>query len=174
MASTAFDPGAFANGTFAVFVDNPTSNTEPPAPTPVTGTVFLKSDDNKKDYLYSDFKMDLDEHPLTGDVAVDVNVNAVKRAVRNLLLTGMYERRFRPYIGSGLQKYLFENVTPTTAQLIRESIITTITNFEPRAKLVAVRVQADPDYNYYSATVKFSVKNIPDVVVLDEIIRRVR
>lgn len=139
-----------------------------------SSTVYLKADRDKKDYVYTDFKIDFDEHPLTADLALNTNANAVKKAVRNLLLTGMYERRFRPYIGSGLQKYLFENVNPVTAQLIRESIITTITNFEPRAKLVSVVVKVDPDWNAYRATVKFSIVNLPDIVVLDEIIRRVR
>lgn len=123
---------------------------------------------------YSDFKVDLEEHPASRDVALSTNALAVKRAVRNLLTTGTYERRFRPFIGSGLQKYLFENVSSVTAQLIRESIITTITNFEPRARLVSVRVQVEPDMNSYAATVKFGILNLPDVVEVSQIISRVR
>jgi len=123
---------------------------------------------------YSDFKVGLDEHPLSGDVALSTNASAVKRAVRSLLFTGRYERRFRPHIGSGLQKYLFENVSPVTAELIRDSIITTITNFEPRANLISVRVRVEPDQNSYSATVKFGIVNLPDVVELNELIRRIR
>lgn len=125
-------------------------------------------------YRYSDFKVDLDPHPLTGDVLVSRNADAVKRSVRNLLMTGMYERPFRPYIGSGLGKYLFENVSPATAQLIRLSIATTIENHEPRAKLESIEVTVSPDLNSYEATVKFGVVNTPEVVVLKEIIRRIR
>lgn len=123
---------------------------------------------------YSDIKADLEEHPATQDLALSTNAIAVKRSVRNLMLTGMYERRFRPHIGAGLQKYLFENVTPVTAQLIRQSIITTIENFEPRAKLIAVKVRVNPDYNSYSATIKFGIINLPDIVEVNEIIVRVR
>lgn len=129
---------------------------------------------SKVEVRYSDFKADLDEHPLTGDVALSTNAAAVKRSVRNLLLTGMYERRFRPFIGSGLQKYLFENATPVTAQLIREAIVTTIQNHEPRARLRSVRVSVTPDQNSYEAVVKFEVVNTPEEVVLQEILRRVR
>lgn len=123
---------------------------------------------------YSDFKVNLDEHPLNGDVALSTNAAAVKRAVRTLLFTGRYERRFRPHIGSGLQKYLFENVSPVTAELIRDSIISTINNFEPRANLINVHVAVEPDMNSYSATVKFGIVNLPEVVELNEIISRIR
>ena len=140
----------------------------------MTESAYLKSDRNTRQPAYTDLKINLDQHPLTGDLARSADADAVKRAVRNLLLTGMYERRFRPYIGSGLQKYLFEPVTPVTAELIKQSIITTIINFEPRARLVAVRVKVDPDWNAYRASIKFSIVNIPGTVALDEIIRRVR
>lgn len=125
-------------------------------------------------FRYSDFKVDLDPHPLNGDALVSRNADSVKRSVRNLLMTGMYERPFRPYIGSGLGKYLFENVSPVTAQLIRKAIVTTITNHEPRAKLESVLVTVAPDHNSYEATVKFGVVNSPEVVTLNQLIRRVR
>jgi phage baseplate assembly protein W len=125
-------------------------------------------------FRYSDFKVDLDPHPLNGDVLVSKNADAVKRAVRNLLLTGTYERRFRPRIGSGLQKYLFENVGPVTAELIKRSIATTIQNYEPRARIESIRVTVTPDNNAYEAVVKFGVVNTPETVTIKEIIRRVR
>jgi phage baseplate assembly protein W len=123
---------------------------------------------------YSDFKVDVDEHPVSKDLALSVNADSVKRSVRNLLLTGTYERRFRPQIGSGLQKYLFENVTPVTAQLIRQSILLTLSNFEPRARVVSVRVKVSPDQNAYEATVKFGIENLPEVVEVSQLLRRVR
>lgn len=125
-------------------------------------------------YRYSDFKVDFDPHPLNGDVLLSKNAEAVKRSVRNLMFTGTYERPFRPYIGSGLSKYLFENVNPATAALIRNSIITTITNFEPRAKLESVVVTVAPDSNSYEATIKFGIANTPEVVTLRELVRRIR
>lgn len=123
---------------------------------------------------YSDFKVDLDPHPRTGDAAVSVNAAAVKRAVRSLLFTGKYERRFRPLIGSGLQKYLFEPVATSTAEMIRESIITTLRNHEPRALLVSVRVSVAADLNSYEAVVKFGVRDTPEVVEVKQVLERVR
>jgi phage baseplate assembly protein W len=123
---------------------------------------------------YSDIKIDLAAHPVSGDLALSINASAVKSSVRNLLLTGKYERFYQPYLGSGLQKYLFELVSPATAELIRESIAETIKNFEPRAKLISIEVKVRPDENSYQATVKFGILNLPDVVTVDQIIERIR
>lgn len=123
---------------------------------------------------YSDFKANLDENPVTGDLVVITDASAVKAAVKNLLLTGQYERRFRPYIGSGLQKYLFENVDDTTARLISDSIATTLSNFEPRAQVISIDVDVQPDMNSYSATVKFAIVNLTGVYTVSQIIRRIR
>jgi hypothetical protein len=41
---------------------------------------------------YSDFTINLDVHPDTGDAFAYTNVNAVKKALRNLVLTDKYER----------------------------------------------------------------------------------
>lgn len=123
---------------------------------------------------YSDFKVDLSLHPLKGDLALSKNADAVKRSVRNLMSTGRYERFYRPLIGSGLQKYLFEPVTNVTGQLIADSIRTTIYNWEPRAQLISVKVTAQPDQNRYDAAVTFGIVNLPDVVTLSQILRRER
>ena len=129
---------------------------------------------NRVSKRYTDVKIDLAVHPVTGDVALNSNAAAVKSSVKNLLLTGKYERFYRPYVGSGLQKYLFEPVSPATAELIRESIAETVKNFEPRASLISIEVKVVPDDNAYSATVKFGILNLPDVVVLEQIIERAR
>jgi len=135
---------------------------------------MARTEREKVPVRYRDFRINLDVHPLKGDVALVTNADAVKRSVRTLLLTGPFERRFRPYIGSGLQKYLFENVTPVTAELIRQAIITTITNWEPRARLIDVVVRMQPDYNSYMATVTFGIQNSPEVVELNQVLARIR
>ena len=57
---------------------------------------------------YSDFTMNLDIHPDTKQIFTFTNANAVKRAIKNLILTDNYERLFRPDIGAGLRALLFE------------------------------------------------------------------
>ena len=123
---------------------------------------------------YSDLDLDFIAHPTTGDVVKKTGVDAIKRSVRNLILTNFYDRPFRSYIGSNAQKILFDNINIFTATFLRDAIAEVITNFEPRAELLEVYVSALPDENAYSATIVFSVINSTQPIVLDLILDRVR
>ena len=50
--------------------------------------------------------------PVSGDVNILTDVENIKRAVRNLILTNVFERPFHPELGSGVRDMLFENMTP--------------------------------------------------------------
>lgn len=125
-------------------------------------------------YKNSDFKINFDVHPTKKDLLLDKNGDAVKNSIKNLLFTGPYERRFRPALGSGLKKYLFEPISQSTALSIRTSIINMIQNFERRAELLDVAVGVTPDYNAYSATITFRVINRIEPLTITTILERVR
>jgi phage baseplate assembly protein W len=129
-----------------------------------------KKDNNK----YSDFRDDFRTHPVKRDLVLARDEEAVKQSIKNLLFTGPYERRLRPGIGAGLKKYLFELVSPVTATLIRSAIVRCIQTYEPRAELVDVNVQVQPDQNSYSATITFRVINRIDPITFTAILERVR
>ena len=61
---------------------------------------------------YSDLDLDFIPHRTTKDVLVKTGADAIKRSVRNLVLTNFYEKPFRPGIGSNAVKLLFDNITP--------------------------------------------------------------
>jgi phage baseplate assembly protein W len=124
--------------------------------------------------IYSDIATNLDVHPIKEDLVLLYNENAVKRAIRNLLLTDPYERFFNPGIGAGIRQSLFENISQDTEFILKERIRETIINYEPRANLYSVTVKALPDENSYSATIVFSVVNNTTPVTLDLVLRRVR
>ena len=109
------------------------------------------------------------------DVNVLSNVTAIKRSVRNLVLTNFYEKPFHPEIGSGVRELLFENATPLTSLAINQAITDVIKNYEPRAQLNFVDVNAQLDNNAYDVTVNFSVINGPpesvDLALTMEIVR---
>ena len=83
---------------------------------------------------WADLDLDFIAHPTTGDVVKKTGVDAIKRSIRNLVLTNFYDRKFRSYIGSNAQKVLFENINPFTATFLKDAITEVITNFEPRAR----------------------------------------
>lgn len=124
--------------------------------------------------LYSDLTTNFTIHPVKGDLVLLKDSEAVKRSIRNLILTDPYERFFNPTIGSGINASLFENMSRDTESIIKIRVTETIENFEPRANLISVNVKALPDDNAYRVNIVFSVNNNVQPVQLDFILRRVR
>ena len=125
--------------------------------------------------IYSD--IDLFFGPKTGskDISKVTNITAVKRSVRNLILTNPYEKPFHPEIGSGVRDILFEPMTPITAYVLTMKIEEVIVNFEPRARLVGVRAIPNLDNNAYEVTIEFYVVNAPtELVTMEVLLERVR
>jgi len=109
------------------------------------------------------------------DIQELTNIKAVKRSIRNLILTNHYEKPFHPEIGSGVRDMLFENMTPTTSILLAKKIEDVILNFEPRARLVGVRAEPILDRNTYEVTIEFYVVNQPtELVDLSVMLERLR
>ena len=123
---------------------------------------------------WADLDLDFVAHPVTKDIVLKRDVEAVKRSVRNLILTNPHERPFHPEIGSGITGILFELVSPTTAVVLQSEIRQVITNFEPRVRLIDISVLGDIDKNGYYATIKFQVINIPNPVTIELFLERLR
>jgi len=123
---------------------------------------------------YKDLDLDFIKHPTTGDVSTKTDVEAVKRSVRQLVLTNKYERPFQPYLHSGIRALLFEPLSAITAFSIRQQVIDVINRYEPRAKLLEVQVIADEDKNSFEVSIYFRVINIPEAIVVDLTLKRLR
>lgn len=123
---------------------------------------------------YSDLDLDFLPHPTTGDVLVKTGADAIKRSVRNLILTNFYEKPFRPGIGSGALKLLFENVNPLTATFLKNAIIEVIKNYEPRVEIYDVFVEFDIDNNGYNAKLQYVILNRNEPVTTTIFLERIR
>ena len=125
--------------------------------------------------IYRDLDLDFAANSATKDIQKLTDVEAVKRSVRNLINTNHYERPFHPEIGSGISQLLFEPLDPITANSLTRVISEVITNFEPRAQLVAVDSRPSPDTNSYEVTIAFRVINVPgELVSLTTMLERSR
>ena len=129
---------------------------------------------DKKTELYSDFLTNLTPHPTTEDLVRSVNENAVKRSIRNLVNTDRGERLFQPDKGSRIRAMLFELMSADTAQMIKDEIFDTLTQYEPRARVHEVIVTPDDINNAYVCTVIFSVINIERPLEYSFTLSRVR
>ena len=123
---------------------------------------------------YSDLDLDFAKNPLSLDVNVKTDVDAVKRSIKNLIIPGRYERLFQPDLSAGVSGLLFEQLTPGTKNTIEPRIRQTIQKNEPRANLRNVQVLEDFDNNELKVTVDFTVVNISRPVNLEFTLRRLR
>ena len=125
--------------------------------------------------IYRDLDLFFSKKSSSSDISQVQGVQAVKRSVRNLILTNIYEKPFHPEIGSGIRDLLFEPLSPITAFVLSQRVEDVIENFEPRARLVGVRALPDLDRNSYEITIEFYVQNAPteliDTTVLLERLR---
>ena len=106
---------------------------------------------------FKDISLSFSPHPVTKDLPILKNENAIVRSVRNLVQTIPTERFFNSNIGSDVQDSLFGFVDYGTASLIEDQILSVVTNFEPRVENLEVEVEPHMDYTSFGVIVRFDV-----------------
>ena len=123
---------------------------------------------------FSDLDLNFISHPGTRDVTLKYDEESIKQSVKNLILTQNYERPFHSEIGSQLRGLLFENATPMLDVLIQRSITDTITNFEPRVRLLGVTANVSPDNHEVYVRIEFTIINTTTPIAVDVVLTRTR
>ena len=110
---------------------------------------------------FKDISLSFKRHPVTNDIGVLKNADAIKRSVRNLVQTIPSERFFNSSLGSDVRDSLFENspgfIDFGTASIIERQVQTTIENFEPRIDNLEINVNPRPDSNEFEINVFFDI-----------------
>lgn len=109
--------------------------------------------------FYSDFYNNFNVHPQNKRLAMYTNEQAVKRSIRNILLTDYTERFYNPKFGAGLKTFLFEDISTITANLIRDAIRDAIEKYEKRARVSEVLVIPNDYNNSYEVNIFYEVIN---------------
>lgn len=124
--------------------------------------------------VYSDFLVNMNAHPNTGFLLKRTDVDAVKRALRNLLQTDKGERMFQPDFGSDVRRYLFEPATEITKSGIKDAILSAIETYERRVNVLDVIIGLSSDEHTYIIDIYFTVLNNPEPVSVNIQLDRVR
>ena len=90
---------------------------------------------------YSDFDINFVAHPISGDIAIKRDSDAIKRSVRNIILTNHYERPFKPNFGANLRRLLFENIGVGVTNKAAKKIAKALMTLEPRISNVRFDIQ---------------------------------
>ena len=123
---------------------------------------------------WADLDLDFTKHPVTNDINRKMNVEAVKRSVRNLIRTNKYEKHFHPEIDGGVTRHLFELSTAHTKHDIDLAVRNCLANFESRVIVDNVRVSGDLDRNGFNVSIFFTVINSPEPVEVALFLERIR
>lgn len=123
--------------------------------------------------VFLDIPLSFTAHPVTGNVVMLKNTDAVRQAVKNIVLSNLYDRPYNPLLGSDTVAQLFENFDSFTQYTIVKNIKTALKNFEPRVRVNDVLVEGT-ETNELRVTVKFTILNNIAPVEVSVFIDRVR
>lgn len=124
--------------------------------------------------LFSDLDFNFAAHPVTRDITLRYDENAIKASVKHLLLTRNYERPFHSEIGSPIRAMLFDPPGPMLTVSLRRAIYDVITNFEPRVNLIDVEVLDQSENNAVTVTITFTIVNTSRPITIDLVLERTR
>ena len=106
---------------------------------------------------YKDISLSFEPHPVSNDLKVLKNENAIRRSVRNIVQTIPTEKFFNPLFGSDVYRSLFDFVDFGTASTIQSQIEIALDNYEERIDDVLVEVDPQPDLNSFEVTVRYDI-----------------
>lgn len=131
--------------------------------------------ERKKVTIYSDFLTSFDRNPTTDNLAINTNEAAVKRSLRNIVLTTCGERFYDSNKGTKIKGSLFELFDPASVEIMRLQLKEAIGKYEPRANPVNIEFAENIDGNSFSVQITFGIVNILDSIYSLEVnIKKIR
>ena len=106
---------------------------------------------------FNDISLSFKRHPVTNDIVLLRNEDAIKKSVQNLVRIVLGEVFFDRLLGTNIEKSLFELSTLNLSDDIRSEIETTINNNEPRVQLTGIGVDVTPDDNALDIKIEYSI-----------------
>jgi len=106
---------------------------------------------------FKDISLSFAKHPVTNDILVIKNEDAIKKSVTNLVRTILGERYFNPLLGTSVTRNLFEMVDEEIGIIMREEVMSVLKNFEPRIVLRDIKVIPLPDDNQINVEVEYDI-----------------
>ncbi len=110
---------------------------------------------------FKDISLSFTRHPVTNDVTVLRNEDAIKKSVINLCRTRINERFFTDILGTSIEDQIFELATEDIASELEEEITALLDNFEPRIKVTSLFIDIDQNNNDLYITIKYDIVGLP-------------
>ena len=123
---------------------------------------------------YSDVPLNFIAHPVTKTIKPLENEDAIKRALRNLILTNNNELFYRPLYGGNITALLFENFSPSLVLEMKEQISECIAIYEERASIESIDINTNVDRKSISIAIVFRPINQVKSTTLSFTVERIR
>ena len=110
---------------------------------------------------FKDISLSFSRHPVTNDILILKNEDAIKKSVINLVRTRIGERFFNNLLGTSVDNSLFELNGLEVSTILDEEIKTVLSNFEPRIRVRDVIVESLIDSNELNAKISYDIVGLP-------------
>lgn len=121
----------------------------------------------KKVLKITDLSYNFLPHPVTGNILLAKNEQAIKQSIKTLIFLNLYEKPYNPDINAEINLYLFENINLIQLDKLRESIQFIIEKYEQRININNIDIFPNELTNSLSITINYTIVGevpIPDSI----------
>jgi len=106
---------------------------------------------------FKDISLSFARNPVSNDIMVLNNADAIKKSVVNLVRTRLGDRFFNSLIGTSVENSLFELQSATLSRRLETEIETLLKNFEPRISLSQVKASYPDESNDLNIVIQYNI-----------------
>jgi len=110
---------------------------------------------------FKDISLSFTKHPVTNDVTVLRNEDAIKKSVVNLCRTRLNERFFNELLGTSIEDSLFETNLDDISSFLEREITVLLKNYEPRITLRHVIIDSIVDSYELQIRIEYEITGLP-------------
>ena len=110
---------------------------------------------------FKDISLSFTKHPVTNDVTVLKNEDAIKKSVVNLCRTRINERFFNDLLGTSIEDSLFETNLDDISSFLEREITVLLKNYEPRIGLTSVIAESLVDSYELQIRIEYDITGLP-------------
>ena len=110
---------------------------------------------------FKDISLSFTKHPVTNDVTVLKNEDAIKRSVVNLCRTRINDRFFNDLLGTSIEDSLFETNLDDISSFLEREISVLLKNYEPRITLTNVIAESLVDSYELQIRIEYDITGLP-------------
>ena len=113
---------------------------------------------------FKDISLSFKKHPVTKDILVLKDNDAIKKSVMNIVRTSIGDRFYEPTLGTRVGDMLFSlNTDEYNQSLLKSEVRTALQNWEPRVKLKRIDTSFVNDSNSVEVIVDYEIIGQPNI-----------